>query len=747
MKRFVCIIPIFLSALFTMTGQEKVTGTVYEATEVGTANPLSGANVFWAGTAIGTITDFNGHFEIPFQKKNKGLVISYIGFKTDTLMVPGPTELKHWLLAENTLNAVVIENRKPTSFKSYLQVQNITHISSTELLKAACCNLAESFETNPAIDVNYPDAITGNRQIKMLGLTSPYTLMTLENIPAIRGAAQFYGLSFIPGTWVESLQISKGAGSVVHGFESIAGQINVELQKPATDVPFFLNAYAGSDGRLELNNHLNFQLNNKWHTGFYTHGNLRDTKMDNNNDGFLDNPLAGQLNLMNRWQYTDPEKGWVGFLDLRALTDTKQIGQMDFNPAADKFTTNAWGGEIETTRAEASVKIGYVFPDTPYQSLGFQSTFSHHEQESYFGFNVYNIRHESFFAKGMFSSIIGDSRHHFKTGLSFAHDRYDELVLAQNYGRTETSTGVFFEYAYDNLSDLLLTVGLRADHHNLIGTFVTPRLHVRYTPWEKSAIKISAGRGVRSPTIFAENQQLFASARTISILGEGSAFYGLEAEDAWNYGISIVQGFTLLGRNADVSLDFYRTDFKNQIVVDWEDFQQVRLYNLDGESFANTFQSEFNYSLAEHFNVRLSYRLVDVQTDYLEGRLQKPLTAKHRFFTNLGYQTHLTEKNTRWKLDATYNWLGKQRFPSTMTNPVEFRRGADTPDLHTLNAQLTRVFSPKFEMYVGGENITNTRQNHPIISSENPFSGYFDTTLVYGPVFGSMYYVGLRWKL
>ncbi|MEX2349481.1 MAG: carboxypeptidase-like regulatory domain-containing protein, partial [Flavobacteriaceae bacterium] len=404
-----------------LTAQEKITGTIYEASSSNDNLPLAGANVYWENTSVGTITGIDGNFEIPYKKEYQNLIVSYVGFKTDTLKIEGPTALKHWLLAEASLDEVVIQNRKQTAFRSYLQAQNVTNVSSAELLKAACCNLAESFETNPSIDVNFPDALTGNRQIKMLGLTSPYTLIAIENIPAIRGASQAYGLSFIPGTWVESIQISKGAGSVINGYESIAGQINAELQKPSTDERFFLNAYGGSDGRLELNNHLNFKLNNNWYTGLYLHGNLRETKNDMNDDGFLDNPLQQQLNVMNRWQYTDEEKGWVGFLNLRFLTDSKQTGEVDFNPETDKFTTNAWGAEIETTRAEAVLKLGYVFPDIPYQSIGFQGAYSQHEQDSYFGLRVYDIEHESFYSNLNFNSIIGDSRHNFKTGLSFTY--------------------------------------------------------------------------------------------------------------------------------------------------------------------------------------------------------------------------------------------------------------------------------------------------------------------------------------
>src|SRR5690606_19767958 len=400
------------------------------------------------------------------------------------------------------------------------------------------------------------------RQIKMLGLTSPYSLITVENIPAIRGASQAFGLSFVPGTWVESIQITKGVGSVINGYESIAGQINAELQKPSTDAKIFVNAYASSDQRYELNTHLNFKLNDKWYSGLYLHGNIRDHAADNNDDGFMDMPMGEQVNIMNRWQYQDAEKGWIGFLNLRFLTDNKTIGQTHISDSGHDGghgheITDGWGGKIETIRAEAALKIGYVFPTRPYESVGFQLSYSHHEQDSHFGAAVYDITQKSLYSNLSFNSIIGDSRHTFKTGLSFTHDSYDEQVKWLQYLRDETSAGAYFEYAYDNLGNLLLTAGLRVDYHNLMGTFITPRLHARYTLWEKSALKGSVGRGVRTPSIFAENQQIFASSRNIVIENAGGDFYGLDAEDAWNYGLSFLQDFSLFGNHADVSVDFY----------------------------------------------------------------------------------------------------------------------------------------------------------------------------------------------
>ncbi|ULC59248.1 TonB-dependent receptor [Flaviramulus sp. BrNp1-15] len=739
------LLPIFLFS------QDEIKGMIMEANDKNQHIGLAGANVYWLNTEVGTVTDIDGTFTIPYKPQYKKLVISYVGFKTDTLTINEPKMVHHWLQPTDNLDAITVTSRKKATAKSYLQATNVINVSSDELLKAACCNLSESFETNPSIDVNFADAVTGTRQIKMLGLTSPYILIATENIPSIRGASQAFGLSFIPGTWVESIQITKGAGSVVNGYESIAGQINAELVKPSTDDKLFVNAYGSANGRLELNTHINTKVSDKWYTGLYVHGNLRDKKFDKNDDSFLDMPLQKQINLMNRWQYTDTEKGFVSFINLKFLNDEKQTGQLNFNPDTDRLTTNAWGSEIDTKRYEISAKLGYVNPNVPWQSIGIQTAFSSHIQDSYFGLKQYDITHNSLYTNAIYNSIISDSRHKIKTGISYTYDHYDEFLdtqnLDSNYERTERSVGAFFEYNYDNLDKLNLTAGVRVDNHNLLGTFVTPRVHARYTPWEKSALRASFGRGKRSANIFAENQSMFATSRAINILNTNGKIYGLDPEIAWNYGISFLQGFNLFERKADVTLDFYKTDFKNQVVVDYENPQEVNFYNLDGKSFANSFQIEFNYNVFEHFDLRTAYKYYDVKTDYNSGLLEKPLTPKHRVFANASYETYKKDNGQQWKFDATYNWLGKQRFSSTETNPNQYQLPERTPTVSTLNAQITKVFSPKFEVYLGGENITNLKQSNPILGADDPFGSNFDTTFVYGPIFGSMYYAGLRFKI
>ena len=735
----------------TAFAQQFSKGTVVDEANL----PLMGAEVYWNGTQIGVSTDDNGTFTLKRTENSNTLVISYIGYKTKTVKVTNSEALHIQLEPQSALEEVVVTQKRANTMKSQWQVANLHTMSSGELLKAACCNLSESFSTNPSIDVNFSDAVTGNKQIKMLGLTSPYILMAEENIPAMRGASQAYGLSFVPGTWIESIQITKGAGSVINGYESISGQINYEIEKPINARPFFLNLYTSEDSRYELNAHTKVKLSDKWATSLLAHGNVRQRKSDHNHDGFIDNPIGNQINLLNRWQYSNAEKGWVSFVNLNYMKDERQAGQIDYNPLTDKGTTNAWGSEVNSERFTLSNKTGYVFPDTPYKSIGLQNSFQSHRQDSYFGLNSYDIHQKSWYGNLIYNSIIGNTQHKFATGLSGTYDDYNEQLttsaLAGDFSRIDRSVGAFFEYTYDNSSNFSFVAGIRADSHNNLGNFITPRFHLRYNPWKEATFRLSAGRGKRAANVIAENQQLLASSRQLHIIGgDGGKLYGLNPEIAWNYGASFLQAFKIWGKNAELSVDFYRTHFDNQVVVDLDHSpQQALFYNLDGKSFANSLQAEVSISPAKGLDFKAAYKYYDVQTQFTKGQLEKTLTPKHRWFANIAYETADTQENnhSQWKFDVTFNWLGEQRLPTTATNPLPYRLSDYAPSFATLNAQITRVFSKTFEVYVGGENITNYKQANGILAANAPFGAYFDSTMQYAPAFGQMYYAGMRFKL
>ena len=741
------IIIIFLVLPLFLFSQETLTGMIMDKNNPKDNLGVFGANVYWLNNSIGATTNEKGWFTIPYKKSYKKLVVSYVGYKTDTLNISDLEPIHHFITLENELEEVTLKSKKKATQRSFIQTKNVFTVNSAELLKAACCNLAESFETNPSIDVNFSDALTGTRQIQMLGLKSPYLLITQENIPSIRGAGQVFGLTFTPGTWVESIQITKGAGSVINGYESISGQINAELVKPLTDNRIFLNAYGSLGGRYELNSHLNHKISDKWQTGVYIHGNYRNKKFDRNKDGFLDNPLISQVNVMNRWQYLDAEKGCVSFINVRFMDDSKQTGQNNFDPLKDKGRSEVWGGEIDTKRFDSSLKLGYVFPQLPFQSFGFQFSYSNHDQDSYFGLKTYDINHQSVYSNLLFNSIIGDTRSKFSTGLNFTYDIYDEFVNSINFSRKEKSFGGFFEYAYDNSDNFSFTSGVRIDTHNLLGTYITPRLHIRYVPWEKGVLRASIGQGRKSGNVFAENQQLFASTRQIDIQSSGGKIYGLDPEVAWNYGLSYLQGFNLFNRKGDITFDYYRTHFQNQVVVDWENPQRISFYNLDGESYANSFQTEVNYYVDDFTSLRLAYKFYDIETDYFSGKLSKPLTPNHRLFANISYETKKINDIKQWKFDLTYNFIGEQRLPDTSTNTVEYQLEEYSNSYSLLNTQITKVFTEKFEIYFGVENLTDLKQKNPILASDDPFGDSFDSTIIYAPIFGRMLYSGLRFKI
>jgi len=706
---------------------------------------LEGASIYWINTQTGTVSDQEGKFELPFLGLGKKLIFSYIGHQTDTLIVTKNINLVHYLTANSfeALDEIIITQKRKAIQKSYLEAQNIYNINSAELLKAACCNLSESFETNPSIDVNFSDALTGTKQIKMLGLTSPYLLITEENIPMVRGASQAYGLTFTPGTWIESIQITKGMGSVVNGYESIAGQINTEIKKPFSDVPLFMNLFTSANGRQEFNAHGNFKLNDKWSSGLFIHSNQRTQEKDQNNDLFLDVPIAKQYNLLNRWQYTNAEKGWVSFGSIRWMQDDKQLGALGFNPKTDKNLNSVWGSEINTDRLDGSLKIGYVFPELPYQSFGFQSAYSNHKQNAYYGFRKYEIDQESFYANLLFNSIIGNTKNKFKVGVNFSHDKYLETVDSFYFNRSDRSVGTFFEYSYDNLENFTFVGGLRLDSHNRLGTFLTPRIHLRYLPKENTILRASIGNGRKAANIFAENQTLFGTNRVISIEQNGGSIYGLNPEKAWNYGFSVRQIFSLWGGNGDITADYYITRFTDQVVVDWEQRGQISFYNLDGKSRANSLQLAIDYEPIKSLSLRFAYKNYDVKTTYKSGFLQRPLQAQNLFFGNIAWETIRNEKGGQWRWDLTYHALGKQRLVNTSRDG----NGSFSEAYGLWNSQLTKAITDKFEIYGGVENLGNYSQINPIIGAEDPFGIDFDTAQVYAPVFGRMLYAGLRWNL
>lgn len=643
---------------------------------------------------------------------------------------------------KNSLDEVIIRQRQKSTTINMIDPIKKEKIGERELLKAACCNLSESFETTPSVDIAFTDAVSGYKQIQMLGLAGPYTTITRENIPDTRGLASITGLTFTPGTWIESMQLSKGTGSVVNGYESVAGQINVEWRKPfeAAEERWHFNLYQNTQGRSEGNLVHRRKFNERLSSNLLLHAKSQWMKVDQNNDGFLDQPRDKQFVGANRWFWFAP-KGWEVQAGVKAVYVENAGGEYGYERGVEQRTGNPWGFQLNMQRYEGWAKIGHVFTN-PAKSIGLQLSGVYHNQDARYGVRDYQARQQSFYANLIYQSFISNTNHVLKLGASTLTDVYDERWVGQKFGRTEIVPGAFAEYAY-NAKKLNIVAGLRGDYHNLFGAFLTPRLHVRYAPAEQSVFRASIGRAQRTANIFSENMGSMATNRAFVIdAGETGKAYGLNPEVAWNYGINFTQKFQLDYRDGTFSTDYYYTNFENQIVVDLEDANTVRFYNLNGLSFANSFQAQFDYELIHNLDLRLAYRWYDVRTTYSGTLKEKPLIAAHRAFANIGYETR-----SKWKFDYTIQWISSKRVPTVYANGGGLMSEGRSPDFVQMNAQISKGWGDHFEVYLGGENLTNYMMHQPIIGASNPYAKGFDASMIWGPVMGRNIYAGLRYKI
>ncbi|MEQ1554297.1 MAG: TonB-dependent receptor [Ferruginibacter sp.] len=673
------------------------------------------------------------------------LIVSSVGYKTDTINVFKAENVKI-ILKKNVsknLKEVIIETRKPSAHILQNSTLNTINIGTKELAKAACCNLSESFETSPSIDVSFADAVTGIKQIQLLGLSGNYVQLTTENTPEIKGLIGNYGLTFIPGPWVESIQVTKGTGSVANGYESIAGQINVEEKKPDKMDRFFINGYANNMGRVETTINFAQKINSNWSTALLTHANAVGTKNDANKDGFLDLPTGKQLNFVNRWRYANTN-GIIAQFAIKALNDKRIAGERDFNLSADKLTTNKYGVGINVQQYAVTSKLGYVFPNKIYKSIGVIVAANKFNNNSFYGLKIYDANQKSLSLNVFYQSIINTTVHKFRTGLNLTNETYFEKFTNNNYFRKENFVGSFVEYTYTPSKKITGIFGLRVDYHNQYGFITTPRLHIKYDINSKTNLRFSVGSGFKTASILAENTGFFASSRNVEITNATTNYgYGLMPEKAWNFGANFLHNFRFNNRTGSISVDLYRTVFKNQTVVDVDaNPQKITFYNLSGKSFSNSLQAEINYEIIKKLEVRLAYRWLDVQTNYGGSMLPKPFTAKHRAFINLAYET-----NNKWKFDATTQWLSKKRLPNTSNNPSGKQMENYSPSFLQISGQVSKQINTKFELYLGVENATNFTQKNLFIDVRNPFSTYFDGSMIWGPVNGRTIYLGFRFKI
>ena len=635
------------------------------------------------------------------------LSLSSYGQENDTLRVDT-------MKTQNIQNVTITSRRAGT--RRMAGAVNGILINREELLKAACCNLGESFTTNPSVDVNYSDAATGAKQIKLLGLSGTYVQMLTENLPNFRGAAAPYSLDYVPGPWMYSIQVSKGASSVRNGYESITGQIDVEYLKPDNDEGVMVNLYGGTLGRLEANADANIHLDDKLSTEVLAHYQDDFGHHDVNNDGFLDQPNVRQWNLQNRWKWKGERYMFHGGVSI--LKEDREGGQ---NHHTSPQAHHLYHIGIKTDRYEGYMKHAFILDPEHGTNIAVMGNASMHEMDADYGDRHYGVNQKNVYAQLLFETNF-TKQHNLSAGLSLNHD-----YLTKD--DKETTPGFYAQYTYNLNEKVVAMAGVRTDHSSRYGTFVTPRFHLKLTPNEVVSLRLSVGKGYRTVHALAENNYLLASGRTLVI-------EDLEQERAWNYGISSSFVIPLFGRTLKLNAEYYHTHFIQQAVIDYDSNpSQICITNLDGKSYSNTIQVDASYPVVKGLELTAAWRWNDVKSTYGGQLMEKPLSSRYKGLITTSYKTPLG----LWQVDATLQLNGGGRMPTPVNGLWDRRFHA----FEQVSAQVTRWFR-HFSIYVGGENLTGFRQKQTIINADDPWSSNFDSTMVWGPVHGTLFYAGIR---
>ncbi|MCD8274147.1 MAG: TonB-dependent receptor [Alistipes sp.] len=738
--------------------------------------PLVGASVYWEGTTIGASTDAEGAFLLHRVKGYDNLVASYLGFVNDTLRVEnGAERIEFALKADGVeLEDVVVEENLSGNFVKRDGIVKNEMISFAGLCKMACCNLAESFENSASVTVGYSDAISGARQIKMLGLAGTYTQILDENRPIMRGLSAPYGLSYTPGMWLNSIQVSKGVASVTAGHEAITGQINLEHRKPTDDERLFVNLYLDDELRPEANISTAFPVskNKKLSSVILLHGSM-DTdvrKMDHNDDGFRDLPLADQFNIANKWLYaadngTQIRWGW------KFVQENRLGGMLDYKNSMRDEMREKWdqpgtlyGSKIRNRGANGYFKIGMPVGPSVYDpdekdemrsNLAFVADFDHFNENAYFGLNDYK-GNENALAMNLMYNHYFTYRSSLIVGAQ-AQLQYYRESLANNtpwietaksrfydFDRSEQEVGAYAEYTYAVKDKFSIVAGVRGDYNAFYDKFfVTPRGHIRWNITPSTTLRGSAGLGYRSTNLITDNIGMLATGREI-VIPDFDGFNRLEK--ALTVGGSLTQTFGLVSADdATLSFDYFRTQFYNSVIADQEMYaDKIMLYNSDKHSYTDTYQIDFSWTPVERFDIFATFRYTNSEMtidrpDGTTARVERPLVSQYKTLLNIQYAT----KFRRWVFDATAQLNGPARIPTQTGNLADDKY---SPRYPMFFAQVSRKIG-KFDIYVGCENIADYRQHDPILNADNPFSTGFNSMNVWGPLMGRKFYAFLRFNL
>ncbi|MFI3306353.1 MAG: TonB-dependent receptor [Rikenellaceae bacterium] len=761
---FTATLVALLSATTTATAAPEIVGEV-SSTQ---GEKLVGATVWWAETSVGSSTTTSGEYSLHRVREHDSLVAGYVGFLNDTIRVNSTTQRVNFKLRSALeLESVVVESKLNANYIRQDGIAKDEMISFAGLCKMACCNLAESFENSASVSVGYSDAISGARQIQMLGLAGTYTQILDENRTIMRGISAPYGLSYTPGMWLNSIQVSKGISSVTAGHEAITGQINLEYRKPTDSERLFLNLYLNDELRTEANisTALPVGSSGKLSTLVMLHlsGDTDIREIDHNGDNFRDMAAAQQYNIANRWSYL-ASSGIQLRWGVKLVEEDRLGGMYSFDPNRREtmVADGIYGSQIQNRGATTYFKIGApvgaaLYDDSAGEELrsniAFVADYDIFEEDAYFGLNDYygqestistNLIYNHHFSPSS-ALIVGVS-----TNMQLIEERLrnDTSTNSQqlDLSRNESEVGFYGEYTLKRSDNFTLIAGLRGDYNSYYrNLLLTPRGQFKWSITPSTTLRASVGMGHRTTNVVTDNIGMLTTGRDL-IFDNGTGGDFNRQERATTLGGSFTQSFAILKRgDATISFDYFRTDFSNTVVVDQEwDSSTIHIYNSSAPSTTDTYQADFTWAPATGLDLFATLRYTDSsitlnRPDGTQYSTEKALVSRLKTLLNIQYATHLR----RWVFDATAQLNGKSRLP-VQNGAIE--QSQYSPSYPMFYAQVSRHIGA-WELYAGCENIGNYVQDNPIIAADAPFSSEFNSSVVWGPLMGRKFYVGLRFNL
>ena len=570
-----------------------------------------------------------------------------------------------------------------------------------------------------------------------------------ENRPVMRGLAAPWGLNYVPSQWLESIQVAKGVTSVINGVESMTGQINMEHRKPTDEIPLYVQASMMSDTKADVNVASAHQLDEtgKWNTVILAHADANFMNMDHNGDGFVDDPRGAMFSLANRWLYFDPSGLQVRF-GLSYVNDDKHGGQL-------MYDKRPWTADIYNKDLNGYLKVGVPLNEDNSRNFAVVTDLNYVKLNSTYGLNSYLGYQGSLFVNLLYQDQQFEA-HHFTLGLSnmldgylesFSFRRFSEGSSFQHGGSPSTllnDLGAFAEYTFHAEDKFSAIASLRADWYAGQGAHISPRLTLKWTPWEQLVLRANGGRGLRYSTPLIDNIGVMSTTKTVN-----GDFMSHPLEDAWTFGGNATWYLPFDdSQKTYLSLDYFGTRFVEQMLVDYTatDIYFYTLCSLDGgSSRTDNLQLDFSTEPFRGFTLTLTGRLTDARQTLLhQSSSYKPMTDRYKAVLNLQYATNLN----KWIFDLTASLSGPCRVWDFMRELDPMYADGWTRPYPLLYAQVTKRFKG-FDIYVGGENLTNYTQPNPIIGADNPWQTGFDASCIWGPLMGARVYAGIRmtiWK-